>query len=60
MVSNKSKKQRYNFLIDKSVYDDFSLLCDEMGFVRSKKLEIYMKDFIEQNNELIKELKNKK
>ena len=48
MARPKSSKKRYNFLIDESVYDDFSELCEELGLVRSKKLEIYMKKFIEE------------
>ena len=57
MPKKKSNKDRYNFLIDKAVYEDFSLLCEELGLVRSKKLENFMKEFIEQNKEKLKELK---
>jgi len=46
-----SKKGRYNFLIDESVYLEFSQVCDELGFVRSKNLENYMKDFVKKNKE---------
>jgi hypothetical protein len=59
MARAKSNKERYNFLIDKSVYEDFSLLCGELGLVRSKKLENYMKQFIEENKQLLKKLKEK-
>lgn len=59
MRKPKSNKDRYNFLIDKGVYDDFSLLCEELGMVRSKKLEIFMKQFAEENRELLKKLKSR-
>jgi hypothetical protein len=57
MARQKSNKRRYNFLIDKDTYDEFSLLCEELGLVRSKKLEIHMKKFVEENKELLKKLK---
>ena len=55
-----SGKQRYNFLLDKAVYDDFSLICEELGLIRSKNIERSMKQFIEQNNKLLAHTKNKK
>jgi hypothetical protein len=55
-----SNKQRYNFLIDASVYDDFSILCEELGLVRSKNLENYMKEFVEKHKEILKKIKEKK
>jgi antitoxin component of RelBE/YafQ-DinJ toxin-antitoxin module len=55
----KSNKYRYNFLIDKGVYDDFSKVCEELGLVRSKKLEIFMKEFVEQNRKAPKKAKIK-
>jgi len=57
MVKRGTNKQRYNFLIDREVYDDFSLICEELGLVRSKNLERYMKTFIEEHKVLLKELK---
>ena len=59
MAKRSGNKQRYNFLIDKSVYDDFSLICEELGLVRSKNLERHMAKFIEQHKELLSELKKK-
>ncbi|MFH0978296.1 MAG: hypothetical protein V1837_03250 [Candidatus Woesearchaeota archaeon] len=59
MPRHHSDKERYNFLIDRSVYDDFSMLCEDLGLVRSKKLENYMKQFIEENKQLLKKLKEK-
>jgi hypothetical protein len=59
MARHRSNKARYNFLIDKTVYDDFSLLCEELGLVRSKKLENYMKQFVEENRQVLKKLKEK-
>jgi hypothetical protein len=59
MAKERSGKQRYNFLIDSSTYDDFSLLCEELGLVRSKNLERYMKQFIDENKELLVQLKKK-
>jgi hypothetical protein len=57
MPRKKSNKERYNFLIDKHVYRDFSLLCEEMGLVRSKNLEHYMKKFSEEHKQLLKKIK---
>ena len=57
MGKKRSNKQRYNFLIDKDIYDDFSLICEELGLVRSKNLERYMKKFVDEHKELLKELK---
>ena len=59
MPGKGSNKQRYNFLIDKSTYDDFSLLCEELGLVRSKNLERYMKEFIEENQDTLEEIKKR-
>lgn len=59
MARQKSSKKRYNFLIDRETYDDFSLLCEELGLVRSKKLEIYMKRFIKENAKLLEKLREK-
>ncbi|MBW2967037.1 hypothetical protein KY362_00980 [Candidatus Woesearchaeota archaeon] len=41
----KTKKGRYNFLIDSSVYEQFSNICDNLGLIRSKNIENYMKGF---------------
>ena len=60
MKQKRTNKQRYNFLIDASVYEDFSLLCGELGLVRSKNIENHMKEFIEKNKELLKKLKENK
>lgn len=54
----KKKKGRYNFLISEDIYNDFSLLCEELGLVRSKNIENHMKEFIEQNKELLERLKD--
>jgi len=59
MVKKKQNKNRYNFLIDKSTYDDFSLLCEELGLVRSKSVERSMKEFIEGHKKLLGELKKR-
>ena len=53
MARQKSNKKRYNFLIDSDIYDDFSAICEKKGLVRSKKLEIYMKEFIEKNKKKV-------
>ncbi|MBW2996159.1 hypothetical protein KY332_02530 [Candidatus Woesearchaeota archaeon] len=57
MEQKRSNKKRYNFLIDADVYEDFSLLCEELGLVRSKNIENNMKKFIEEHKELLKKLK---
>ena len=54
----KSSKGRYNFLIDSSVYEDFSRICEELGLIRSKKLERFMKEFTEKNKALLKGIKD--
>jgi hypothetical protein len=59
MARPKSNKKRYNFLIDSSTYDEFSDVCEKEGFVRSKKLEIYMKKFIEKNRALLEKIKKR-
>lgn len=50
MARPKSNKERYNFLIDREVYSAFSSICEEAGLVRSKKIEIFMKRFIEESS----------
>jgi len=59
MPRKPSKKKRYNFLINRSVYEDFSLLCDDIGLVRSKTIENFLKKFNKENKEKLKKLKNK-
>ena len=59
MARPKSNKKRYNFLIDRSTYDNFSGVCEKEGFVRSKKLEIHMKEFIEKNKALLEKIKKR-
>ena len=60
MARPKSNKERYNFLIDKEVYNDFSMICEEEGLVRSKQLEKFMKEFNEARAEILKRVKNEK
>jgi len=55
MPRPKSKKGRYNFLIEKNVYKEFSEICDELGLVRSKKLERFMKRFNEEHRDILEE-----
>lgn len=57
MPKEKKNKERYNFLIDKETYEDFSMLCEELGLIRSKIVENALKEFIEKNKELLKKLK---
>ena len=59
MARPKSRKHRYNFLIDRRVYGKFSKICEEKGLVRSKKLEIYMREFVEEHKALLKSLKKR-
>ena len=54
MPRPKSNKERYNVLIDKETYAEFSGICDEEGLVRSKKVEKFMKEFIEKNKEVLR------
>ncbi len=46
-MRQKSNKERYNFLIDKTVYKEFSKFCDERGLVRSKQIELMMRKMLE-------------
>jgi len=50
MARKRDSKGRYNFLIDSAVYDKFSKLCDELGYVRGKQVELAMKGFIQEHN----------
>ena len=43
------KKGRYNFIIDTQTYKKFSVVCNDLGLVRSKKIENFMRGFIEKN-----------
>ena len=47
--NNIKKKGRYNFLIAKSVYLEFSQVCENAGIVRYKNLENYMKEFVKKH-----------
>ena len=52
-----TNKGRYKVLVDSGTYDDFSVLCEELGLVRSKHVENYMKQFIDEHKELLDKLK---
>ena len=52
-------KKRYNFLIDEETYREFSLICEELGLVRGKNIELHMKEFIEKHKGVLKRLKKK-
>jgi antitoxin component of RelBE/YafQ-DinJ toxin-antitoxin module len=54
-----NEKERVNFLIDKSAYEEFSRLCEELGYVRSKQIELFMKRMVEENQEILKKVKSK-
>ena len=54
-MRKKGNKGRYNFLIDSEIYEKFSIICEELGLIRSKNLENYMKKFIEENKELLED-----
>ena len=55
----KNKKGRYNFLIDESVYKEFSAMCEEKGLVRSKQLENHMKTLIKEQTQKHKDKEKK-
>lgn len=59
MPKKRSSKGRFNFLIDNSVYDDFSIICDEEGFVRGKIVEKAMKKFIEDYRHVLERVKKR-
>ena len=48
MSKKKTKKGRYNFLIDEETYKKFSDICEEKGLVRSKQIELLIKKMIEE------------
>ena len=54
------EKGRYNFLIDSQIYEDFSVLCEELGFVRSKHVEKYMQQFIAEHADILAKLRGGK
>lgn len=56
-MAKKAEKGRYNFLINSTVYDDFSLLCEEQGLVRSKQVEHLLKRFLEEHEQELKKIK---
>jgi len=60
VARKKTDKHRYNFLIDKSTYEDFSLICEELGLVRSKSVERYMREFVDSHKDLLSTLKGGK
>ncbi|HLC96116.1 MAG TPA: hypothetical protein VJH97_02240 [Candidatus Nanoarchaeia archaeon] len=60
MSRKKTNKDRYNFLIDKAIYADFSMVCEELGLIRSKSIERHMHQFVEEHKELLKRLKDGK
>ena len=39
MKKKKIIKDRYNFLISKEVHSDFSLICEELGLIKSKQVK---------------------
>ena len=55
-----SNKVRVNFLLDKQTYEDFSLICEELGLVRSKNIEHHLRRFIADKKKLLEELRGKK
>ena len=58
-MKKSDQKGRYNFLLDNQVYADFSLICNELGFVRSKKVEQYLKLFLQEHQATLLQLKEK-
>lgn len=59
MPKKRSNKERYNFLIDRGIYDDFSTICEEEGFVRGKMVENAMKKVIEDYKHVLARLKGR-
>jgi hypothetical protein len=59
MPRKRSNKDRYNFLIDRGVYDDFSKICEEEGFVRSKLVEKAMQKIIDDYKHILERLKRR-
>ena len=59
MPKKRSNKERYNFLIDRTVYDEFSKICEEEGFVRSKLVEKAMLKVIEDYRHVLERLKRR-
>ncbi|MBS3097936.1 hypothetical protein J4209_04040 [Candidatus Woesearchaeota archaeon] len=40
-------KSRLNITVDKEVYKEFTRICDEECIIKSKRIEKFMKEFIE-------------
>jgi len=59
MPKKRSNKGRFNFLIDNSVYDDFSKICEEEGFVRGKMVEKAMKKIIDDYKHVLQRVKGR-
>ena len=41
------RKGRYNFLLEESLYEEFSKYCEQEGLIRSKKVEHLIREFME-------------
>jgi len=59
MPKKRSNKDRVNFLVDRSVYDDFSKICEEEGLVRGKVVEKAMRKMIEDYKHVLERLKRR-
>lgn len=46
----KRGNRKVTLSIDSQVYQDFQSYCDQNAIMLSKKIEIWMKDFLNKNN----------
>lgn len=45
----KSEKKKVTLSLDSKTYEDFQKLCDENAIMLSKKIEIWMSEFLNEN-----------
>lgn len=43
----KSRLKRLNITVDSDIYREFTKICDEECIIKSKRIEKFMKEFIE-------------
>lgn len=44
-------KKKVTISLDSKIYDKFREYCDENAIMLSKKIELWLKEFLEQNKE---------
>lgn len=52
------KKRKVTLSLDDKVYVDFQKYCEENAIMLSKKIELFIKEFLQENLKMRKEVKN--